>query len=118
MSRIGTESNAESEEIEKVDGLKSIFKTNSNFSKIDYIRIINSLYEIKAITKIDGTIPAKKDIMAEFGKIVGLDLSSYEKDLSKAVNKSDLNINIKIFETLKTAMSDYCTKLLENKENI
>ena len=70
-------------------------------SKADYIRIINSLSEIKAFEKdVNGIVPNKKDVMIAFGNLVGLDLSSYHTDLNKALEKSEEK-NFEIFDKLK-----------------
>jgi hypothetical protein len=74
-------------------------------SKIDFIRIINTLCELKAFRNEDGQIPYKKEVIEALGKFVGLDLKNFHPDLNKALEKSE-QANIQIFETLKTKASD------------
>lgn len=95
-------------------------KTSSNFSlskslsKIDYIRIINALSELRCFQSKDGTYPTKKDVMSSFGKLVNLDLNEYTNDLNKAFNSNvTIEQNIEIFDTLKKKTQE----LYLNKQN-
>ena len=69
-------------------------------SKIDFIRLFNTLYELKAFKKDNGLYPDKKEVIEAFGKFIGKDLKNFHPDLNKAYEKSE-DANIKIFETLK-----------------
>ena len=66
---------------ESVNKLK--IKANGSLSKIDFIRIVDSLYEINAFVTQDGLYPDKKTVMQLFGNLVSLDLKSYDKDLTR-----------------------------------
>ena len=51
--------------------------------KIDFLRVMNAFYETGRFTDKDGApIPKSKMFMA-LGKAVNLDLSRYDKDLSR-----------------------------------
>jgi hypothetical protein len=94
--------------------LKPQFRLSNSLSKIDYIRIINALSELRCFQKEDGTLPTKQDVMKAFGDIIGVDLSSYANDLNKAFNSNvKVEQNIEIFERLKAKTQD----LYLNRQN-
>lgn len=76
-------------------------------SKIDLIRILNALYELRLITKPDGQIPSKSEFMQAFGDFIGEDLKGYHSNLSQAFQNQPLEANLKVFnqmiETTKKA---------------
>jgi hypothetical protein len=77
------------------------FKLNDIvISKIDFIRIINVLWELKGFEISEGGCPTKENTMKTFGNIIGIDLSNYDKDLSKALKNSSLETNVGIFEKM------------------
>ena len=90
---------------------------DKKITKIDFIRLINALWEMKAFKNKDDGYPTKQLMMKEFGNFVGIDLSKYEKDLSKAVNTSNLETNLEIFERIKNEMNTYFNKKLEKNKN-
>ena len=91
---------------------------DKTISKIDFIRLINALWEMKAFKNKDGLYPTKQSVMKEFGNYVGIDLSNYETQLSKAVNTADIETNLKIFDSLKETMKKYFdNKVLAKKKN-
>lgn len=73
-------------------------------SKIDFIRIMNVLSELRAFKYEDGTYPPKKDVMEVFGEVVGIDLRQYSKDLSKAMKNSACETNLAIFKKMQDKM--------------
>ena len=73
--------------------------------KIDYIRVINAMYESGMFTKAGKGRLTKKDVFEAFGAAVNLNLSDYDKDLSRALGDStSLDKHLKIFDTLKAKM--------------
>lgn len=87
----------------------STFKLNEEVvSKIDFIRIINALWELNAFVKDNGTYPTKQNTMIAFGNILGIDLSNYDKDLSKALNNSSVEVNIEIFKKMEGKITSIC----------
>lgn len=92
---------------------KSNFSISETLSKIDYIRIINALSELRCFKKENGTYPSKKEVMQAFGSLVNIDLSNYDKDLNKAFTSSvTVEKNLEIFERLKAKTQDiYLRKL-------
>jgi len=100
-------------EIEKLKELSklgndTIIKPNKTFqlsdkkgAKIDLIRILNAVYELKLIKKQEGQYPSKEYFMKQTGDFFGVDLSKYDVDLSQALNNSSLETNLKVFEDMK-----------------
>jgi hypothetical protein len=68
--------------------------------KIDYIRVINCLYELGFFKDAKGNDVTKKDVFAIFGTAVNRDLSSYQNDLTATKNAAnrDLASTTKIFQ--------------------
>lgn len=90
------------------------FALSKSFSKIDYIRIINALSELRCLQKEDETYPTKQDVMKAFGDLVGIDLSNYTNDLNKAFNTNvTIEQNVEIFEKLKSKTQE----LYQNRQN-
>jgi hypothetical protein len=77
------------------------FKLTKKCSKIDLIRLLNAMWELKMLEDKNGQIPTKSDFMNAAGKFYGIDLSTYEADLSQAFSNGNLETNTKIFDKLK-----------------
>ncbi|MDR0680908.1 MAG: hypothetical protein LBG15_03515 [Dysgonamonadaceae bacterium] len=74
--------------------------------KIDYIRVINCLYELGFFKDDKGNDVTKKDVFAVFGAAVNKDLSDYDKDLSRSLSDSTaLEKHLKIFDLMKEKMT-------------
>ncbi len=71
-------------------------------AKVDVIRILNALYELKLIELKSGQVPSKELFMQRAGEFLGIDLSKYEVDLSQALNNASLEANLKVFEEMKS----------------
>lgn len=70
-------------------------------SKIDLIRILNALYELKKIENSNGQVPPKKEFIEAAGTFFNIELSDYDSSLSQAFKEGTLEANLKIFEDLK-----------------
>jgi hypothetical protein len=81
---------------------ESSLKLSNRLSKVDLIRILNAMYELKYFQKTNGDLPHKKELMEAFGKFLNLDLSRNESDFSQALS-SPLETNLKVFEQMKNA---------------
>ncbi|KAA6326753.1 hypothetical protein EZS27_024178 [termite gut metagenome] len=70
--------------------------------KIDFIRVINCLYELGFFTDTNGNSITKKDVFAAFGQTINKDLSTFHQDLGSTTNasKADLTSIRKIFEKM------------------
>lgn len=74
-------------------------------TKIDFIRVMNSLYELGFFTDDKGGKISKKDVMIAVGKAVNVDLSEYQNDLSRSLSDSTkLEKHLTIFDRLKDKM--------------
>jgi len=82
---------------------KPVFKlSEKKGAKIDLIRVLNALHELRLFNKTDGQIPSKELFMKQSGEFFGIDLSKYDTDLSQALNNTSLEANLKVFEEMKT----------------
>lgn len=74
-------------------------------TKIDFIRVVNSLYELGFFTDDKGGRISKKDVMIAVGKAVNVDLTEYQNDLSRSLSDSTkLEKHLTIFDRLKDKM--------------
>ena len=97
--------------------LTAPFTLNKALTRIDYIRIINALSELRCFKKQDEILPTKKDVMQAFGNLVNIDLSNYDKDLNKALTSNvSLEKNIEIFEKMKEKTAEIFNKKLDNPQ--
>jgi len=76
--------------------------TNTKGAKIDLIRILNAVYELRLIEKTNGQFPAKQEFMEAFGNFIGTDLSHYHTNLSQALKNQPTEVNLKVFEDMIT----------------
>jgi len=92
---------------------KPVFKlSEKNGAKIDLIRVLNALYELRLFNKADGLIPTKQEFIETMGEYLGVDLSKYHSNLSQALQNQPLEVNLKVFEDMKeaTQKAHYQTK--------
>jgi hypothetical protein len=92
---------------------KPVFKlSDKKGAKTDLIRVLNALYELRLFNKTDGQIPTKQEFIETMGEYLGVDLSKYHSNLSQALQKQPLEVNLKIFEDMKQATQNahYQTK--------
>ena len=76
-------------------------------TKIDFIRVVNSLYELGFFTDDKGGKISKKEVMIAIGKSVNVDLSEYQNDLSRSLSDSTkLEKHLTIFDRLKEKMEE------------
>lgn len=76
-------------------------------SKIDIIRVLNVLYELATFTGEGGKPISKKEFMTTMGKAINVDLTNYDKDLSRALSDSTaLDKHLKIFKEMLQKMTD------------
>lgn len=91
---------------EKGDG-SSVYLSPVRGKKIDFIRVVNVLYELGLFTDKDGVRCTKKEAFLAFGKAVNLDLSNYNKDLSRALNDTTTRERqLQIFKDMKLKMAE------------
>lgn len=86
-------------------------------SKIDLIRVLDALYELKCFENPDGQIPSKEVLMKKVGELFGVDLSKYDVDLSQAMNDTSLEASLKVFhKMIAVAQKRHCESL-NNKDS-
>ncbi len=87
----------------KSQTFESSFRLSSRRGmKTDLIRVLHALYELHFFEKPDGQIPTKEDFMIESGHFFGTDLSHYHSNLSQALKEQPLEVNLKIFDQMKS----------------
>ena len=73
--------------------------------KIDMIRTLNVMYEQGRFKGKDGRHLTKKDFFTWMGRVLNVDLSDYDKDLSRSMSDSTkLEKHLKVFEDMKQKM--------------
>lgn len=76
-------------------------------TKIDFIRVVNCLYELGFFSDDKGGKISKKEVMTAIGASVGIDLSTYDNDLSRSLSDSTkLEKHLVIFDRLKEKMEE------------
>ena len=87
--------------------ISNIYLSEKKGMKINYIRVINCLYELGFFVDENQNIINKIDVMKVFGSIINKDLKDYDKDLSRALSDSTaLDKNLEIFSLLKDKMNE------------
>ena len=85
----------------------SIYLSPVRGKKIDFIRVVNVLYELGLFTDKDGVRCTKKEAFLAFGRAVNLDLSNYNKDLSRALNDTTTRERqLQIFKDMRQKMAE------------
>lgn len=96
-----------SEKEEKRGAGSSVYLSPVRGKKIDFIRVVNVLYELGLFTDKDGVRCTKKEAFLAFGKAVNLDLSNYNKDLSRALNDTTTRERqLQIFKDMRLKMAE------------
>lgn len=85
----------------------SVYLSPVRGKKIDFIRVVNVLYELGLFTDKDGVRCTKKEAFRAFGRAVNLDLSNYKKDLSRALNDTTTRERqLQIFKDMRQKMAE------------
>lgn len=88
-------------------GKSPVYLTERTGAKIDIIRVLNVLYEMGTFTGENGKKISKKDFMIAMGQAMNMDLSGYDKDLSRSLSDSTkLEKHLRIFENMLQKMTD------------
>ena len=96
-----------SENGEERGGGSSVYLSPVRGKKIDFIRVVNVLYELGLFTDKDGVRCTKKEAFRAFGRAVNLDLSNYNKDLSRALNDTTTRERqLQIFKDMRQKMAE------------
>ena len=93
------------EECDETFTESSIYLNKTKGQKIDLIRVLNAMFEMGCFKGKDGAKLTKKDFFTEMGGILHIDLSDYDKDLSRSMSDSTkLDKHLKVFEDMKQKM--------------
>ena len=85
----------------------SVYLSPVRGKKIDFIRVVNVLYELGLFTDKEGVRCTKKEAFRAFGRAVNLDLSNYNKDLSRALNDTTTRERqLQIFKDMRQKMAE------------
>lgn len=96
-----------SENREEKGAGSSVYLSPVRGKKIDFIRVVNVLYELGLFTDKDGVRCTKKEAFLAFGRAVNLDLSNYNKDLSRALNDTTTRERqLQIFKDMRLKMAE------------
>lgn len=96
-----------SENEEEKGAGSSVYLSPVRGKKIDFIRVVNVLYELGLFTDKDGVRCTKKEAFRAFGRAVNLDLSNYNKDLSRALNDTTTRERqLQIFKDMRQKMAE------------
>ena len=75
--------------------------------KIDMIRVLNVMYEQGRFKGKDGKRLTKKEFFTWMGRVLNVDLSDYDKDLSRSMSDSTkLEKHTKVFDDMKEKMTE------------
>ena len=90
------------------EGMESpICLSTAKGQKIDMIRVLNVMYEQGRFKGKDGRRLTKKEFFTWMGRVFNVDLSDYDKDLSRSMSDSTkLEKHLKTFEDMKEKMID------------
>ncbi len=75
--------------------------------KIDFIRVMNALYELGFFQSGQGGRLTKKEFFTTIGQAVNVDLSNYDKDLSRSTADSTaLEKHLRVFDDMRQKMTE------------
>ncbi len=95
------------EECDEPQTESPIYLSTAKGQKIDLIRVLNVMFEQGRFKGKDGAKLTKKDFFTEMGHTLHVDLSDYDKDLSRSMSDSTkLEKHTKPFEDMKQKMID------------
>lgn len=85
----------------------NIFLNKKTGFKINLIRVINALFKLGFFKNDTQNQISKIEVFETIGKAVNLDLSDYDKDLSRSLSDSTkIEKHLKIFDEMKEAMTE------------
>ena len=81
---------------------------NKKGIKVNFIRVINTLFELSFFTDKQGNDITKREVFDIFGKVINYDLSTFHNDLAttKAAANSDMRSTLVIFEQMYTKQQE------------
>ena len=92
---------------EKTQVISPVFLGKAKGQKIDVIRVLNVMYEMGMFKGTDGEKLTKKDFFITMGKAMNVDLSDYDKHLSRSMaDSTKLDKHMRVFEEMSQTMMD------------
>lgn len=94
-------------------------RLNPDIDKIDFIRVINAMCELRMFTTTNGLIADKKDVFAAFGTLLDQYFARFSNNLNGSVGTSSVNNNKateKVFENLKEAAIKFSQRVIDNRQ--
>lgn len=84
-----------------------VFLSQLKGQKIDAIRVLNVMYEQGRFTGRDGQKLTKKEFFTAMGQALHVDLSDYDKDLSRSLSDSTrLDKHLRVFKEMEQKMEE------------
>ncbi|MBQ9203245.1 MAG: hypothetical protein IJ155_03270 [Prevotella sp.] len=88
-------------------GQTPVFLNAAKGMKIDFIRVMNALYEPGFFQTAQGGRLTKKEFFTTIGQAVNIDLSNYDKDLSRSTADSTaLEKHLRVFDDMRRKMTE------------
>lgn len=89
-------------------GASPVFLSSRRGRKIDFIRVMNVLYELGFFQDAQGNALTKKEFFTTLGRLVNVkELEDYDKDLSRSLSDSTaLEKHLKIFDQMSEKMEE------------
>ena len=95
------------EDAEETEVGSDVYLNTQRGVKIDFIRVVNALYELGFFKDAQGNKIAKGKFFSTLGHFVNMDLTNYDKDLSRSLTDSTaLDKHLKIFSQMRDKMEE------------
>ena len=92
---------------ESVAPLGHVFLNPAKGMKIDFIRVMNALFELGFFQTAQGGRITKKEFFTTIGQAVNVDLSNYDKALSRSTADSTaLEKHLRVFDEMRRKMTE------------
>ena len=107
MARNRAISEAETEAEAECAAESPVYLSPHKGQKIDAIRVLNVMYEQGRFTGKDGQKLRKKEFFTAIGQALHVDLSDYDKDLSRSLSDStSLEKHLRVFKDMEQKMKE------------
>ena len=85
--------------------LPKIFLSKERGTRLDMIRVVNSIFELGFFVDENGRKSNKKDVFIVMGHAMNVDFSNFHNDLSSSLaDSTSMNKHLKIFEEMLEMM--------------
>lgn len=110
------------QEVQETDGQNPLPESPiclnpSRGQKIDIIRVLNVMYEQGRFQSKTGSRLTKKELFQTFGQFLNIDLSDYDKHLSRTFSDcTSLEKQLQVFDDMKQKMAEIWDNKLKNEK--